>query len=369
VDARSDAGPNLHRSRRNDGLKPSAANRFAKSKFGGYESAAELRDSGVTLYGALDLGTNNCRLLLARPDPAGFGVVDAFSRIVRLGEGTSRSGRLSEEAMRRTVSAVRVCANKLTWWRVDKARLVATEACRMAINGTEFVDRIAEETGLTLEIIDRESEAKLAVAGAAPLIAEESRYVLVFDIGGGSTELMWLDTSKARYEIVAWTSIPAGVVTLAEWFGGREVSSDDFRLMREHMRPLLHKFYSEIKLLTGGVVEADHLLGTSGTITTVCGVHLGLKRYDRSKVDGSWVESNDIGEVNQQLLAMSFAERAASPCIGRERADLVLAGCAILEEIRTVWPASRVRVADRGLREGILTELMTSDETYGQSSE
>lgn len=368
VDARSDAGPSLQRSRRNDGQKPSAASRFARNKFGGYESAAELRDSGVTLYGALDLGTNNCRLLLARPDPGGFSVVDAFSRIVRLGEGASRSGVLSEEAMRRTVSAIRVCANKLTWWRVEKARLVATEACRMAENGAEFVDRIAAETGLTLEIIDRENEAKLAVAGAAPLIAEGSRYVLVFDIGGGSTELMWLDTSQDRYEIVAWTSIPAGVVTLAEWFGGRDVSAADFRMMREHIRPLLHEFHNEIKGLTGGVVEADHLLGTSGTITTVCGVHLGLKRYDRSRVDGSWVESKDIGVVNQQLLDMSFAERAASPCIGRERADLVLAGCAILEEIRTVWPASRVRVADRGLREGILTELMTSDEIDGQST-
>lgn len=368
MDARSDAGSNLHRSRRDGGVKPSAANRFARSKFGGFESASELRDSGVQLYGALDLGTNNCRLLLARPDASGFSVVDAFSRIVRLGEGASRSGRLSDEAMRRTISAIRVCANKLTWWQVGQARLVATEACRMAANGAEFVERITRETGLTLEIIDRENEAKLAVAGAAPLIDANSKHVLVFDIGGGSTELMWLDTSRPNYEIIAWTSIPAGVVTLAEWFGGKDVSANDFRLMREHVRPLLQKFSKKIMELNGVSAAADHLLGTSGTITTVCGVHLGLKRYDRSKVDGSWVNSQDIGEVNQRLLEMSFAERAASPCIGRERADLVLAGCAILEEIRCVWPAPRVRVADRGLREGILTELMTKEGTYGQSS-
>ena len=361
------AGSGPHRSRRNDGLRPAAGGRFSKNKYGGFDSAAELRDSGVPLYGALDLGTNNCRLLLARPDAAGFSVVDAFSRIVRLGEGTSRTGRLSEDAMRRTVSAVRVCANKLTWWRVKHARLVATEACRMAANGSDFIDRICSETGLTLEVIDREIEAKLAVAGAAPLIEESASRVLVFDIGGGSTELMWLDTSGSRYEILAWTSIPAGVVTLAEWFGGRNVSPDDFRMMREHVRPLFRKFSQEIKELDKGSAEADHLLGTSGTITTVCGVHLGLKRYDRSKVDGTWIGSTQIGEVNHRLLQMGFDERAASPCIGRERADLVLAGCAILEEIRHEWPADRVRVADRGLREGILTELMTRDEAYGQT--
>ena len=325
-----------------------------------------MRNSGTPIYGALDLGTNNCRLLLARPHRSGFGVVDAFSRIVRLGEGASRTGLLSDAAMARTVSAVRVCANKLKWWRVGRARLVATEACRMAANGSEFIRLITEETGLTLEIIDRESEAKLAVAGAAPLIDANAKHVLIFDIGGGSTELMWLDIDENGHRMNAWTSIPAGVVTLAEWFGGRTVSADDFRLMREHVRPLLQKFRAGIESFHDRPVEADHLLGTSGTITTVCGVHLGLRRYDRSKVDGSWVSSEDIGDVNQRLLQMNFDERAASPCIGRERADLVLAGCAILEEIRTIWPASRVRVADRGLREGMLTELMVEDNAYGR---
>ncbi len=368
MDARSASGSHLHRSRRNDGNKPFAASRFARGKFGEFESASELRNSGVPLYGALDLGTNNCRLLLARPDPSGFSVVDAFSRIVRLGEGVSRTGRLNDDAMERTISAIRVCAYKLKWWRVKHARLVATEACRMAANGGEFIDRIVSETGLALEIIDRENEAELAVAGAAPLIDDRSDKVLVFDIGGGSTELMWLNIVRGRYELSAWTSVPAGVVTLAEWFGGRTVSIDDFRLMREQVRPLLRKFSNQIDEMHGRPVTADHLLGTSGTITTVCGVHLGLKRYDRSKVDGSWVTSQDIGQVNHQLLQMSFEERAASPCIGHERADLVLAGCAILEEIRTIWPAQRVRVADRGLREGILTQLMLKDNVYGQSS-
>ncbi len=369
VDARGDAGDGPYRARRNGGHKPPAGGRQSYVKFGGFGSPAELRDSGIPLYGALDLGTNNCRLLLARPDETGgFSVVDAYSRIVRLGEGASRTGRLSDEAMQRTISAIRVCANKLKWWRVKRARLVATEACRMAVNGGEFVDRITVETGLVLEVIDRENEARLAVAGAAPLIDPSSEQVLVFDIGGGSTELMWLDTSGNHYDIVAWTSIPVGVVTLAEWFGGRVVSPEDFQRMRDHVRPLLQRFDAEIASAMGRQPVADHLLGTSGTITTICGVHLGLRRYDRSRVDGSWVSNHQIGDVNVRLLNMSFEERAASPCIGRERADLVLAGCAILEEIRSVWPTDWVRVADRGLREGILSELMQLDRANGDAS-
>ncbi len=317
------------------------------------------------LYGALDLGTNNCRLLIARPSPDGFGVVDAFSRIVRLGEGASLSGALSEEAMGRTVNALRVCSNKLKWWKVGRARLIATEACRMAANGEEFVRRVTEETGLELEIIDRETEAKLAVAGAAPLIAPDARQVVVFDIGGGSTEIMWLKVSDGNYRIESWTSLPAGVVTIAERFGGVVVDPANFAAMRAHVRPLLAEFVRHAG--NGlGLTKPDHLLGTSGTVTTVCGIQLGLRRYDRARVDGSWLNGDDVSDVTGRLLRMTYEERAQSPCIGRERADLVLAGCAILEEIRSAWPVERLRVADRGLREGLLTMMMMEDGTYGR---
>jgi exopolyphosphatase/guanosine-5'-triphosphate,3'-diphosphate pyrophosphatase len=328
---------------------------------------AEPRQPPRSLYGALDLGTNNCRLLIARPSPDGFEVVDAFSRIVRLGEGASRSGALSGDAMERTVRALRVCANKLKWWRVGRTRLIATEACRMAGNGTSFIDRVRLETGLELEIIDRETEARLAVAGAAPLIACQAGSVLVFDIGGGSTELMWLEVGQAGYRIESWASLPEGVVTLAERFGGFEVDECVFMDMRASVRPLLEGFRSDIALRLAGLPPPpDHLLGTSGTVTTISGVQLGLKRYDRSRVDGAWLNQEDIAEVTGRLLAMSYEERAASPCIGRDRADLVLAGCAILEEIRELWPAKWLRVADRGLREGLLTMMMIEDGTYGQ---
>jgi exopolyphosphatase/guanosine-5'-triphosphate,3'-diphosphate pyrophosphatase len=366
LDTQSRAGiPPVEDGHRLSSRRPDKERR-KNGKHGNAVSALQLRESSTRIYGALDLGTNNCRLLLATPGTTSFKVVDAFSRIVRLGEGVTRSGSLNEEAMRRTISAVRVCANKLKWWQCTRHRLIATEACRMARNGPAFIERVTAETGIELEIIDRHTEASLAVAGASALVDSKARTVLIFDIGGGSTELMWVDAINGRHEIIQWTSLPAGVVTLAEKFGGRDVSLDAFTRMRAYVRPMLSEFAQELCALDSDNAVPSHLLGTSGTVTTICGVQLGLRRYDRSRVDGCWLRNEDIGEVTRQLLAMPYRERAASPCIGAERADLVLAGCAILEEIRETWPAAHVRVADRGLREGILTQLMSEDSAYAQ---
>ena len=366
LDTQSRAGPlPAHVGHRAASGRPGKERKKAHGR-GSSTVAVQLRASGSPIYGALDLGTNNCRLLLATPCKASFEVVDAFSRIVRLGEGVTQSGNLNEQAMQRTISAVRVCANKLKWWQVKRSRLIATEACRMARNGPAFIERVAVETGIELEIIDRRTEAQLAVAGASALICADAHNVLIFDIGGGSTELMWVDTANRDQRIAQWTSLPVGVVTLAEKFGGKEVSTDSFACMRAHVRPLLAKFAEDLRALNPDYAVPDHLLGTSGTVTTICGVQLGLRRYDRSKVDGCWLNNADIGKVTQQLLSMTYQERAASPCIGEERADLVLAGCAILEEIRQIWPSPQVRVADRGLREGILTQLMIEDRANAQ---
>ena len=326
------------------------------------------REVAGELYGALDLGTNNCRLLIATPAGSGFTVVDAFSRIVRLGERLAQTGRLSEDAMSRTIEALRVCANKLRWRNVTKVRLVATEACRMAENGPDFIARVKEETGLGLEIIDRETEAGLAAVGAEPLVASEAETALVFDIGGGSTEILWMKRAGVRFETVAWTSLAAGVVTISERFGGGvDVTPQSFAAMRDYLRPMLQDFASRVSAANGGAPPIpSHLLGTSGTVTTIAGVQLGLPRYDRSKVDGCWLKSADTGAVTARLLEMTYEERSQNPCIGKERADLVLAGCAILEEIRLAFPAEHIRVADRGLREGILTLLMKQDGTYGR---
>ncbi|WP_310619893.1 Ppx/GppA phosphatase family protein [Flexibacterium corallicola] len=324
------------------------------------------------LYAALDLGTNNCRLLIAKPDHRGFRVVDAYSRIVRLGEGVGQSGRISDRAMGRAIEALKVCQEKLEDSGVERARLIATEACRAAVNGEEFIRRAREEAGIDLEIVTQETEARLAVAGCVSLVDPEADGVLLFDIGGGSSEIVWLDL-RNRYGargfaltrfIRTWTSLPVGVVNLAERHGGKIVSSSLFEDMVEDVSKMLETFPLADELsdaIRGGNV---HMLGTSGTVTTLAGVHLGLKRYDRRRVDGVWMHDDDVSQMIQQLLNMSYEERVENPCIGQDRADLVLAGCAILEAIRRRWPCERLRVADRGLREGILMEMMAADKVW-----
>ena len=346
-------------------------------------SAAPRAETGGTrwkaheppIYAALDLGTNNCRLLVARPTRRGFQVVDAFSRIIRLGEGVSATNLLSEAAIGRAVEALRVCNTKLTRQRVARSKLVATEACRVASNGPDFIARVRSEIGLDIEILSREDEAKLAVSGCASLIDVECDYALVFDIGGGSSELIWLDLNRrhgpwrrsmadrldAQTCIAAWTSLPIGVVSLAELHDGRNVSEASFEAMVDHVSALIAPFETKHRLSERIANSRTHLLGTSGTVTTIAGILLGLPRYDRSRVDGCWLETDDVRRVTYGLMRRTHEQRVAEPCIGRERADLVLAGCAILEALLRTWPTRRLRVADRGLREGILATLMAED--------
>ena len=320
-------------------------------------------------YAALDLGTNNCRLLVARPTRRGFRVVDAFSRIIRLGEGLSGSGRLSEAAIARTIDALKVCNSKIVDKGVQRSRIIATEACRTAENADEFVTRVKTETGLCLEIVSHETEARLAVSGCASLLDSGCEGALVFDIGGGSSEIIWLELKPGRRQgpldvqqcVSAWTSLQIGVVTLAEKFGGVDVTQDIFEAMIAEVRQRLEAFEIEHGLADRICGRNVHMLGTSGTVTTIAGVHLDLPRYERARVDGCWLSAEQVVDVTDRLVAMSYDERVANPCIGAERADLVLAGCAILEAIRQQWPCARLRVADRGLREGILCELMAED--------
>ncbi len=354
----------------------SPAGHHSGSADGATATAREGRDprsDGV--YGALDLGTNNCRLLLARPSRRGFRVVDAFSRIIRLGEGVSQTGRLSEPAMARTLDALKVCAAKLGRAKVRRSRLVATEACRVAENGGEFLARVRDRLGLEIEILTPEVEARLAVSGSAALIDASCDCVLVFDIGGGSSELILLDLTRrnrqrdrrfagrldAQHCMVAWTSLPIGVVTLAERFGGRHVAPADFEAMVAETQQRLQSFEAQNKVSERLAGRRVHMLGTSGTVTTVAGIQLGLTRYDRNRVDGCWLSVDEVRKVTADLLGRTYEQRIAEPCIGRDRADLVLAGCAILEAILRMWPCERLRVADRGLREGILTTLMVED--------
>ena len=328
------------------------------------------RGPGETpVFAALDLGTNNCRLLIAAPTARGFRIVDAFSRIVRLGEGLSRDGRLGEAAMERAIGALRICAGKIARRGASRVRAVATEACRSAANGPRFLAEVAEQTGLRLSIISPQEEARLSVIGCLNLLDLGARAALVVDVGGGSTEMSWVDLTGPgpdaarvapwRPPIKAWLSIPIGVVTLAERFPEGAIDGDIwFRAMVEAMKTEIARFTGAEEYRAVFAAGLAHLVGTSGAITSLAGLHLGLARYDRSRVDGLWMTRAECDAVTRRLAALTVGERAAQPCIGPDRADLVMAGAAILCAIQELWPCDRVRVADRGLREGLLLSLM-----------
>lgn len=329
------------------------------------DGTGKTTDRGTEVYAALDLGTNNCRLLIACPAGDGFRVVDSFSRIIRLGEGVAATGCISEAAIGRAIAALSICRDKIELRKARRLRLIATEACRAAANADHFLGRVAAETGIQLEVIDRETEAALAVVGCSPLLDPMGRGAILFDIGGGSTELVRIERDPGQNGgeplTKAWMSIPLGVVTLAEHHGGRDVTRQSYARMVEEVAAHIAPFAAE----HGRDIEGMHLLGTSGTVTTLAGIHLNLIRYDRRRIDGVWLEDAEITRTIERLLGMSYQQRASNTCISVERADLVLAGCAILDAIRQAFPLPRLRVADRGLREGMLVEMMREDGALG----
>ncbi|MDK2747867.1 MAG: Ppx/GppA family phosphatase [Brevundimonas sp.] len=317
------------------------------------------------LYGALDLGTNNCRLLIARPSRDGFRVVDSFSRIVRLGEGLSRTGRLDPRAMDRAYDALALCADRIVRKGVESVRLsaVATQACRAAENGPEFIDRVRKGTGLRLRIIDPAEEARLAVEGCLNLIDPKAEAVLIIDVGGGSTELSWLKREDADWKTTAWMSAPLGVVTLAERHPEPEGAGEDWyeAMVGDMGAAIAAGGIEDAAMMELFLADRAHLVGTSGAITSLAGIHLNLPRYNRDRVDGLWMTRGDCEAAAERLKALGPDGRAKEACIGPDRADLVLAGAAILEAIQRAWPSERVRVADRGLREGLLLQQMRED--------
>lgn len=340
-----------------------AAPRTGRPRAGAQARKAQVpRGQERRTYAALDLGTNNCRLLIARPQRDGFIIIDAFSRIVRLGEGLAASGRLSDAAIERALAALSVCADKLRRRNVTLVRSVATEACRRAANGPEFVARVHAETGIRLDVIDAGEEARLAVLGCQALLPDGEGPALVFDIGGGSTELVLVDTAGDRPRILDWFSAPWGVVSLSEAHGA-PTTADTAQALAAYrrMKAQVVDAFANFAATLPRPATTPRLLGTSGTVTTLASVHLELPSYDRKAVDGLIVPAEAMRAISTRLSGMTVRQRATLPCIGDERADLVVAGCAILEAILDLWPAERLGVADRGIREGILRSLMAAD--------
>jgi len=344
------------------------------------EPSSPLTPAAGHLYAALDLGTNSCRMLIAQPKGSQFLVVDSFSKTVQLGAGLEASGRLSRASMGRTVQALRICQKKIEKHNVRRMRLVATEACRRARNARDFIRQVRRETGLQLEIIAPEEEARLAVISCAPLVSPKTEQLLVVDIGGGSTELVWIDLSgvdpedrprsimqlhRGFYEqgeklarVVDWISVPLGVATLKDQFSDVEDDAARFALMSWFFEEQLANFspYNAQQAR-----EGFQIVGTSGTVTTVAASFLGLRRYDRTKVDGLVMTSDQIDTVIRDYLALGPEGRRTDPRIGRDRHALIMSGAAILQAMMRIWPTDRLSVADRGLREGLLYAQMSAD--------
>ncbi len=363
--------------------RPDGAGAFPKA----VEPPAPDHTDPGPLYAALDLGTNSCRMLIARPKGAQFVVVDSFSKSVQLGQGLESSGRLSRASINRTIQALRICKRKLQRHGVKHMRLVATEACRRALNGRDFMGLVERETGLRLEIIRPEEEARLAVISCAPLVGRRTEQLLVVDIGGGSTELVWIDLSQVppeerarsimrlslgrdsplgegpRARVVDWISVPLGVATLRDQFADVEDDAGRFALMSCYFEEQLADFSPYEKEQAR---EGFQIIGTSGTVTTVAATHLGLRRYDRNKVDGLEMTSDEIDAVIRGYLRAGPEGRRADPRIGRDRQALIMSGSAILQALLRVWPTDRLSVADRGLREGLLYAQMSGDGVLGE---
>ncbi len=339
------------------------------------------------LFAALDLGTNSCRMLIAAPDGGHFRVVDAFAKSVRLGVGLERTGHLSRGAINRTLQALDICADKLRRYGVSNARLVATEACRRAKNGNHFLALVARETGLRLEVIRPEEEARLAVISCAPLVAQESEQVLVFDIGGGSTELVWIDlcgvapderqqaivnldlkgraAGQGGARLVDFVSVPLGVATLHDRFADVADDAARFALMSWYFEEQLGGFAPYVEP-PDSAAGAFQMIGTSGTVTTVGAAHLGLRRYDRRKVDGMTLSTGAIDAVIQRFLKLGPEGRRNDVGLGHDRCELIMSGAAILQTLLRVWPTAAIRVADRGLREGMLFQMMSAKGVFRQ---
>ncbi|MEC9201069.1 MAG: Ppx/GppA phosphatase family protein [Pseudomonadota bacterium] len=341
----------------NDQISGQEQTASGKNKYPHKSRKNPLKSQARETYAAIDLGTNNCRLLIVEPQGNSFKVIDSFSRIVRLGEGLESSNKLSADAMQRTIEALRVCATKIRRHRVRWMRCVATEACRRAENGQAFINQIEKSTRLRFEIIDGKDEAELAAVGCGALFDRQFPHAIVFDIGGGSTEITCLSLKKGRYERQDMISLPLGVVRLSEKYDGKNMSQEIYTQIRDEAEKKIRAF-AEKQTFHADNLNDMQLIGTSGTVTTLAAIHKGLKKYNRNIVDGAVMKRGEVFAVIQSLMNMSHEERQNNNCIGKERADLVLSGCAVLEAIIRVWPLESLKIADRGIREGILLRLI-----------
>lgn len=314
-------------------------------------------------YAAIDLGTTSCRLVIASPTPTSFRIVETFSKVTRLGEGIINDNELSRVAIKRTVNALKVCAGVINEYApIHRSRFVATAACRRAKNCKEFLDLVRKETGLNIETISSKEESRLAVVGCIPLLNRNIKRTLVFDIGGGSTEISLARvTNSGNTFIEGFVSLPYGVVTISEAFPSKDMTNLAYDTIMERTHKLLKDFDEKYNIYEAIKNQEIQVIGTSGTVTVLGAVHLNLTRYNRSAVDGISITKQDIDRAIAKIKRLGDEGRKKHSCIGAQKADLTMAGCAIIEGLCSFWPIEEITVADRGIREGILLDMMHSN--------
>lgn len=335
-----------------------------------YSALGETCDTDQLNIAAIDLGTNSCRLLVARADESNLKIIDSYSKIIRLGEDIHQTKKLSRQAINRAIDSLAICIQKINKHNVKLLRCVTTEACRQALNAADFIEEVKEKVGIKLEIINPSEEAYLAITGCSSLLSNQASYALAFDIGGGSTELLWMkvysapESDKQIYhniEVIDCISLPFGVVTLSEGYGAHASHPKAYEDTRERILQKLAVFCEKNSILNYVKQNQVQMIGTSGTVTTLAAIFLELTKYERKLIDGFMIETQALIGICRDILAMEEKDRLNHPCIGVERASFIVMGAAILEGIISMWPITSTVIADRGVREGILIDLLHKD--------
>ncbi|MES0370726.1 MAG: Ppx/GppA phosphatase family protein [Mariprofundaceae bacterium] len=310
------------------------------------------------IHASIDVGSNTLRLLIARPVPnspntataQAWEIIDYRHLITRLGEGLHESGRLSDAAMERTLQALQLFKSVIDHHQVasEQLRATATAAVREAKNGTLFQQQAEKKTGIHLSIIDGEEEAKLSLLGASSVLHEEtSSDMLLFDIGGGSTEFVRSKNSSAIDAI----SCKLGVVRLVEaHLHSDPPSTEDYLTMKKAAHDHLEMVAEHWRKISGSAPKS--LVGTAGTVTTLAAVQMNLVPYDPEQVNNHQISHENFISLRNHLLNLNHEQRQNIPAIEPGRADLIIAGLAIIEAIMEKWGYKSLITVDAGLLEG-----------------
>ena len=297
-------------------------------------------------FAAIDLGSTNCRLVIVDIIEDKYKIICSFSEILNLGRNLSFSNEFNDEIIEKTIEIFKIISQKLKYYNVLSYRCVATEACRQSINSDELVKRIHERTNIEIEIIPSKEEARLCLKSCLNHNVNLNDFNLVFDIGGGSTEIIIFDSIYSNKDF-DFLSIPIGVINFSEKVSLFKTEKVLGQLEKQMM------FFSKKKKIHN---EPISIIGSCGTVTTLCAIHLKLNYYQKSLVDNTLLEIEDLKQTCNFVKRLSSEEKEKHPCIGPQRINLLDNGILILEKILESWPVKRILVSDRGLREGIILD-------------